>query len=64
MEGSTVCLRNQISVWISMTYYFPGVAFPPTARPKIVDNNQQLSVYIQVPYLALNVLYGFLQCSR
>jgi hypothetical protein len=45
-----------------MTYYFPGVASLPPARPKIVDKNQQITiVYVQVPYLLLYVLYGFLQ---
>jgi len=47
---------------MSTTYYFPGVASPPSARPKIVDNNQQITiVYVQVPYLLLYVLYGSLQ---
>lgn len=39
---------------MSMTYYFPGVASPPSARSKIVDNNQQITiVYVQVPSLRI-----------
>jgi hypothetical protein len=61
MAGSTVYVFviKFPSEWV---WHFPGVASPPSGRPKIVGNNQQITiVYLQVPYLLLYVLYGFLQ---